>query len=512
MRSLSFKIFSMVGLLVFCTAAAGTLGLYRLGASIERYESIVAKDIVNERDAKHALLAFKTQVQEWKNTLLRGKDEAQREKYWTAFKKREEEVASLVGGLVERLEQGESKELVQNFLVAHQAMGVSYESGFNAFVESGFQSAVADAAVKGMDRAPATLLAESADYFEATMREDAKREQETVAPTLILSFGLVALISVAGLLVAGWLARSITRQVGGDPSVALEAVRRIANGDMSTAVPLRANDHVSIMAGVESMRQNLVEVVGQVRNNSSNIAAGSAQIANSGGEQSGRIEQLASSIEQTAASMEELGSTVRQNASNSEEANDLAKTASSVAQKGGSVVSEVVHTMQGINDSSQKIVDIIAVIDSIAFQTNLLALNAAVEAARAGEEGRGFAVVASEVRALAHRSSDAANEIKALITDSVERVAKGGKLVDKAGSTMNDVVASIGRVTELMGDISHASVEQSAAVSEVGQAVSAMDNAIQQSMSMVQQNASSAANLRNQSDELVQAVSRFKVD
>ena len=472
----------------------------------------MAKDIVNERDAKQALLTFKTQVQEWKNTLLRGKELDQRDKYWTAFKTREQEVASLVGSLVERLEPGEAKALIQRFQAAHQAMGSSYESGFNAFVESGFQSAVADEVVSGMDRAPASLLAEAANYFEEKMREDIKHEQESFAPTMILSFSMLAVVCFFGLVLTGWLARSITRQLGGDPGAALDAVRRIAKGDMSTAVTLRHNDESSIMAGVEIMRQSLVSVVGQVRNSSDGIATGSAKIASSGAEQSGRIEQLASSIEKTAATVEQLGSTVAQNATNAEEANDLAQTASSVAQKGGSVVSEVVHTMHDINDSSQKIVDIIAVIDSIAFQTNLLALNAAVEAARAGEEGRGFAVVASEVRALAHRSSHAANEIKQLITDSVETVAKGGELVDKAGSTMNDVVSSIGRVTELMGDISHASLEQSTAVAEVGQAVSSMDTSIRQSTSMVQENAVAAASLRNQSGELVQAVSMFKVE
>lgn len=512
MNSLTFKIFTIVGLLVFCTAATGVLGLYRFSGSIERYQAIVQEDIVNERDAKQALLGFKTQIQEWKIALLRGADSAQRNKHWSAFKAHEQEVISLATALLERMEAGDAKERLQSFKTTYQAMSVGYQSGFDAFIESGFQPTVADSAVAGMDRAPEAILVELAGYFEAKIQQDVEHEQEAFGPVMMLSFSMLLAVSIAGLILSGWLARSLTRQIGGDPTAALEAVQKISQGEMSTAVALRASDQTSIMAGVENMRESLVGVVRQVRNSSDSIASGSAEIATVGAEQSGRIEQLASSIEQTAASMEQLGSTVAQNATHAEEANDLAKTASSVAQKGGVVVSDVVNTMQEINESSQKIVDIIAVIDSIAFQTNLLALNAAVEAARAGEEGRGFAVVASEVRALAHRSSDAANEIKQLITDSVEKVERGGELVDRAGSTMNDVVSSIVRVTELMGEISYASHEQSTAVAEVGQAVSAMDATIQQSTSMVRESATAAASLKNQSDDLVQAVSSFKVD
>jgi methyl-accepting chemotaxis protein len=276
-------------------------------------------------------------------------------------------------------------------------------------------------------------------------------------------------------------------------------------------IAVRANDKTSVMAGLESMRQSLTNIVKQVRETSDTIASSASQIASSGSDQSQRIEYLASSIEQTAAAMEELGSTVSQNAANAREADDLAKTASTVAAAGGKVVAEVVETMSEINESSQQIVDIIEVIDSIAFQTNLLALNAAVEAARAGEEGRGFAVVASEVRALAHRSATAANKIKELITASVSRVERGGVLVDKAGATMNEVVASIGMVTDLMGEISHASNEQSVAVRQVGEAVSTMERNTQQSTNLVQENGIAASKLRNQSEALVAVVSRFKL-
>jgi methyl-accepting chemotaxis protein-1 (serine sensor receptor) len=224
-----------------------------------------------------------------------------------------------------------------------------------------------------------------------------------------------------------------------------------------------------------------------------------------------RTEQQASALQQTAASMEQLGSTVKQNADNAVNANRLAHSVSTVAQQGGEVVAMVVATMKDINDSSRKINDIISVIDGIAFQTNILALNAAVEAARAGEQGRGFAVVASEVRSLAQRSAAAAKEIKQLITESVGRVEHGTALVDKAGHTMTEVVASIRNVTHIMGEISAASSEQSAGVTQVGEAVTLMDQATQQNAALVEEMAAAASSLRGQADDLVKAVAVFRI-
>jgi methyl-accepting chemotaxis protein len=249
--------------------------------------------------------------------------------------------------------------------------------------------------------------------------------------------------------------------------------------------------------------------VSLVRQNAEGVASGSAQIASGNNDLSARTEEQASALEQTAASMEQLGSTVRQNAENARAANQLAVNASTVAAQGGEVVAEVIETMKSINASSAKIADIISVIDGIAFQTNILALNAAVEAARAGEQGRGFAVVASEVRSLAQRSADAAKEIKALITSSVERVGQGSALVDKAGTTMTEVVQAIRNVTDIMGEISAASSEQSAGVGQIGEAVTQMDQATQQNASLVEEMAAAAGALNHQADELVKAVSVF---
>jgi methyl-accepting chemotaxis protein len=266
-----------------------------------------------------------------------------------------------------------------------------------------------------------------------------------------------------------------------------------------------------LLRAMSAMKDNLARIVTSVRTNSEHVASASAQISQGNNDLSSRTEEQASALEQTAASMEELSSTVRLNADNAVQANQLAKSASAVAATGGEVVGQVVDTMRGINDSSKKIVDIIGVIDGIAFQTNILALNAAVEAARAGEQGRGFAVVAAEVRTLAQRSAGAAKEIKSLIADSVERVGAGSALVDRAGLTMQEVVSAISRVTDVVGEISAASSQQSAGVSQVGEAVVQMDQTTQQNAALVEQAAAAAESLKMQAQQLVDAVAVFKL-
>ena len=306
-----------------------------------------------------------------------------------------------------------------------------------------------------------------------------------------------------------WLMRSITRPL----AQAVDAADRIAGGDLSGHIVVQSKDETGqLLSSLQRMQQSLVNTVSSVRQNAEGVASASSQIASGNNDLSARTEQQASALEETAASMEELGSTVRQNADNARQANQLAVSASTVAVQGGDVVAEVVETMKGINASSNKIADIISVIDGIAFQTNILALNAAVEAARAGEQGRGFAVVAGEVRSLAGRSAEAAKEIKSLITASVERVEQGTALVDKAGATMTEVVASIRRVTDIMGEISAASSEQSAGVGQVGEAVTQMDQATQQNAALVEEMAAAASALNAQAGELVNAVAVFKLD
>ena len=282
--------------------------------------------------------------------------------------------------------------------------------------------------------------------------------------------------------------------------------------DLRTRLVVQGHDELATIGnGFNQFIAKIHNVLGQVRSSADGVALASAEIAQGNNDLSARTEHQASALEETAASMEELNATVQQNASNAQQANLLAKGASTVAVQGGEVVEQVVDTMKGISEASRRISDIIAVIDGIAFQTNILALNAAVEAARAGEQGRGFAVVASEVRSLAGRSAEAAKEIKALITTSVERVELGTALVDKAGATMMEVVSSIRKVTDLMGEISAASSEQSAGVAQVGEAVTSMDQTTQQNAALVEEMAAAASSLKNQADELVQVVGVFKL-
>jgi methyl-accepting chemotaxis protein len=331
---------------------------------------------------------------------------------------------------------------------------------------------------------------------------------DTTVTVLVLVGLAVALASVG----AGWfMSRSITVQIGGEPSDAVATARAIAAGDLSTRFAVRAGASNSLMHALNDMQGSLVDVVTRVRTASESVATASSEIAQGNQDLSARTEQQASALQQTAASMEQLGTTVRQTAENARRANQLASSARQVASDGGEAVNGVVNTMKEINDSSRRIADIIGVIDGIAFQTNILALNAAVEAARAGEQGRGFAVVASEVRSLAQRSADAAKEIKALISASVERVEHGSAMVDKAGVTMVEVVSSIKRVADIMAEISTATDEQDAGVSQVSGAVAQMDQATQQNAALVEESAASAESLRAQAHHLVTAVSEFKL-
>ena len=343
-------------------------------------------------------------------------------------------------------------------------------------------------------------------------RKSADSAAEHAAQTFrtgIWSMGIAALLALVVAVGAGvW----ITRSIRGPLARAVGVADRVASGDLTGDIEVRTRDEVGqLFAALQRMQRSLIETVQVVRRNAEGVAAASQQIALGNADLSSRTERQASALEETAASMEELGSTVRLNADNASQANALARDAASVAEQGGEVVGNVVTTMRSINESSQKIADIIGVIDSIAFQTNILALNAAVEAARAGEQGRGFAVVAGEVRALAQRSADAAKEIKTLISESVGRVEQGSQLVDSAGSTMSEVVDSIRKVNHIVADISSASSEQSQGVNEISEAISQMDHTTQQNAALVEESAAASDSLRRQAQELVDAVAVFKL-
>jgi methyl-accepting chemotaxis protein len=333
------------------------------------------------------------------------------------------------------------------------------------------------------------------------------QQQYRSGRTLLIMLGLAAI--VMGVFAAWWITRTITQPI----NEALKVAETVSSGDLTSDIQVNSNDETGqLMHALKTMNTNLVNIVGQVRNGTDLIATASTEIAAGNQDLSSRTEEQASSLEETASSMEELTSTVRFNAENARQANELAINASEIASRGGSVVGEVVSTMGSINDSSRKIVDIISVIDGIAFQTNILALNAAVEAARAGEQGRGFAVVASEVRNLAQRSASAAKDIKGLIDDSVQKVQIGSELVDKAGQTMEEIVQSISRVTQIMTQISNASEEQSIGIAQVNDAITQMDQVTQQNAALVEEAAAAAESMQEQSAKLADVVSVFKLD
>ncbi len=355
------------------------------------------------------------------------------------------------------------------------------------------------------------LLLEAGKQQEKEASEKTQSVAASVDRTSLVLSLLIGLGTLVGAALGWRLIRSVLGQLGGDPAQAVAIARQIAGGDLRESFQAKPGDSSSLLYQLAAMRGQLERVIGQVRDSAEAVSQASAEISLGTNDLSARTEQQAAALEETAASMESLGTSSRQNADSAREANRLAQTASSVAVQGGDVVAEVVKTMSGINESSRKIGDIIGVIDSIAFQTNILALNAAVEAARAGEQGRGFAVVASEVRSLAGRSADAAKEIKGLIGTSVARVEQGTQLVDRAGSTMAEVVSAIQRVTDLVGEISAASSAQNEGVSQVGEAVTLMDQSTQQNAALVEESAAAAQSMRQQAAQLVQAVDAFRI-
>jgi methyl-accepting chemotaxis protein len=325
---------------------------------------------------------------------------------------------------------------------------------------------------------------------------------------------LQLLSGVVALAIGGLLAWVITRSITAPLQQAVMIARRVAEGelDSQTSTVTGRDEVTDLLQALQAMNSNLLSIVAQVRSGTQTIEVASREIASGNADLSSRTESQASSLEQTASSMEELTETVRQNADNARQANQLVMSAASVALRGGAVVGQVVSTMSSITDSSRKVVDIIGVIDGIAFQTNILALNAAVEAARAGEQGRGFAVVASEVRSLAQRSAAAAKEIKSLIGDSVDKVEAGSRLADEAGLTMQEIVSSVQHVANIMGEITAASQEQSAGIAEVNQVISQMDEMTQQNSALVEQASAAAESLQQQAVVLMQAVALFKLE
>ena len=467
--------------------------------------------------ARSSQVEFKIQVQEWKNILLRGNDPENLKRYSAAFVKTGQQVQAelrKLDGVLGKLQL--TTPLVGEAIKMHEELGVNYLAALKQYDPANPDGArLVDGLVKGMDRAPTkkiddivVFIGEQSRRLAAEMEVDNQAAHRSASISLLVM--LLATLALGSVLVT-WLIRGITRPL----KQAIGIAKTVAAGDLRQSMDgeetMRRDEVGELLAALRQMSGNLAGIVGRVRAGTDTIATASAEIATGNLDLSSRTEQQASSLEETASSMVELTSTVRQNNENAGQARELAHTASQVAERGGATVSEVVATMGAINESSRKIVDIIGVIDGIAFQTNILALNAAVEAARAGEQGRGFAVVASEVRNLAQRSAAAAREIKELIGTSVERVEAGSRLVGQAGVTMSEVVASVERVNAIIGEIALASGEQRDGIEQISMAISQMDSVTQQNAALVEQAAAAADSLQQQAQSLTEAVSIFKL-
>ncbi|MGY1411261.1 methyl-accepting chemotaxis protein [Luteimonas sp. A611] len=647
-------------------------------------------EIVTDELVKTVEIDFRTQIQEWKNVLLRGSDPERLEEYMARFEASEKDVKTHAREAMARLPEGASHQAMDAFIATHAQMGEAYREALVAFSASGYDPIAGDAAVAGMDRAPGQKLAELSDltsqaasaavvanatqvrgiietsiaitllamlstlsaiwlwisrsvvgpirqvvlsaqrvaHGELVLESTGKRHDEvgelqqamnTMVTTLVefrdaqqgladrhvagqvssridaaafsgayadmarkinevvaLHVGLQSrMADVVGQYAKGDFSDALERLPGAQARItdAIDAVKlsmldsnaevrrlveaavagdfsqrgdaarfefayrelieelnrlmsatdeglgqigallsAVAEGDLSRRVDAGLPGRFGEVAGDANRTvERLAEIVGQIRGGSDAINAAASEIAAGNDDLSRRTEQQAAALEETASSMEELTSTVRQNADNARQANELAIGAVGVASQGGEVVGRVVETMSAISESSNRIADIIGVIDGIAFQTNILALNAAVEAARAGEQGRGFAVVATEVRSLAQRSADAAKEIKTLITDSADKVRHGNELVDQAGRTMGEIVTSVKRVTDIIADISAASQEQSAGIEQVNQAITQMDEGTQQNAALVEEATAAARSMEQQAGQLVQTVAVFRV-
>ena len=393
----------------------------------------------------------------------------------------------------------------------------------DAYLRDGAMPLIAAVQAGRYDEAQRLMFEKTTPLFVA-MNESAEKLQEfqmkAAAGSYEASQSMYGVFRIAaiggvlfGLIVVAIAAFFLIRAIMQPLNDMLGHFSAISSGDLTSRIEVKSRNEMGVlMSGLQVMQKSLIETVFNVRQGSTAIGVATQQIAAGNLDLSSRTEEQASSLEETASSMEELTSTVKQNADNARQANQLAASASTVAEKGGVVVSQVVDTMEEINASAKKIVDIIGVIDGIAFQTNILALNAAVEAARAGEQGRGFAVVASEVRNLAQRSAAAAKEIKTLIGDSVDKVEIGSKLVAEAGVTMKEVVQGVQQVTDIMSEITAASQEQSAGIEQVNQAISQMDQVTQQNAALVEEAAAAAESLNEQAGKLAEAVSVFKLD
>jgi len=505
---------AFVNLTLFVAAGYAWYAIARLNDQIDH--TIKEHEVVEATAnlARKAQVEFKIQVQEWKNTLIRGNDPALYEKHWKAFADRSQKAkTALVALNGEAKKVGLPGDIADKAIAEHDELDRRYHVAIRSFDGNKESSAdVVDQLVRGIDRAATDNIdalvdkvQEHGDKLALLTAKGAAAEKTGLVIGLVFLTICAALVSV----VAGtFTIMAITRRL----QKATEVAREVAAGNLTARIEVGRNDELGqLLKSLGEMNDSLTGIVGRVRQAASLVDSASSEIAMGNADLSSRTEEQASSLEETAASIEEMTATVNQNAQNASQAAGVAITAAEVARKGGVAVDEVVKMMENIQAASKKIADIIGVIDSIAFQTNILALNAAVEAARAGEQGRGFAVVAGEVRSLAQRSAEAAKEIKSLITDSVDRVNAGARIADDAGKTMVEVVGSVNRVSKIIGEIASATSEQSTGIAQVNQAVADLDKVTQQNASLVEESTAASESLRELAGEMTQAVSVFRL-